>query len=75
MNSHGNDVFQNIERGEQHITRGGRNYRRAIEDRIPMSLPDLKPKPGKLTRTIGYPNIPFPNIPRAYTSGVRYTLR
>ena len=72
---HSNDEFQNMQRGEQHINRGGRNWNRPIENRIPLSLPNLKPKPAKLSRTLGFPNVPFPNIRRAYNTGATYSLR
>ena len=74
MNIHGQDTFH-PQRGDQFINRGGRNYRRAIENRVPHVMPSLRPKPVKLERTLGFPNMPFPTIRRAANNGIMFTLK
>jgi hypothetical protein len=74
MNKHGQDTFH-PQRGAQFVNRGGLNYRRPIENRVPPVKPSLRPQPAKLGRTLTFPNVPFPTLRRAATSGVSFTLR
>ena len=76
MNAHGQiEPFSGVQRGDQYVNRGGRHYRDPIRSRVPLNLPELRPKPVQLQRCMGYANVPFPNIKRAFTTGETFTLK
>jgi hypothetical protein len=76
MNSHGQiEPFSGVQRGDQFVNRGGRHYRDPVRSRVPLNLPEIRPKPVHLQRCMGYANVPFPNIKRAFTTGETFTLK
>ena len=59
INKHGNDVFQNVQTGQQGVMRGGRNYRSIINSRVPTNLPSLKARPSRLPHLRTFANTPM----------------
>ncbi len=76
MNAHGQiEPFSGVQRGDQFVNRGGRHYRDPVRSRVPLNLPEIRPKPVHLQRCMGFANVPFPNIKRAFTTGTTFTLK